>query len=267
MPYTITGGVSNGGTVVNNGITYNDDIYAIFGTGVDTEIGYNTTQTPDSWFFGVGADSRGIVIAEKADVAFDFAHGLQTNPTLFIHSAAQSTTQWLGLAHDGTNGIISTGTGQLVTPGVVRGLGDGNSDLGAVGVRWANVYAINYVMSSGGVGDTSIARHSAGVIAVRDDTASSIRSLLGGGAAVASATALPLPTGNVFHVTGTTTITSITSTNFEAGVVITLIFDGVLTFTDGVNLKLAGNFVTTADDTITLVYDGTNWYEIARSIN
>ena len=32
--------------------------------------------------------------------------------------------------------------------------------------------------------------------------------------------------------------------------------DDVLTFTDGNNLKLAGNFVTTADDTITLAYDG-----------
>ena len=41
----------------------------------------------------------------------------------------------------------------------------------------------------------------------------------------------------------------------------------VLTFTDGSNLKLAGNFVTTADDTITLAYDGTNWYEICRSVN
>jgi hypothetical protein len=53
----------------------------------------------------------------------------------------------------------------------------------------------------------------------------------------------------------------------QAGVVITLIFDGALTFTDGNNLKLAGNFVTTADDTITLAYDGTNFYEIARSVN
>ena len=31
----------------------------------------------------------------------------------------------------------------------------------------------------------------------------------------------------------------------------TLMFQGILTFTDGNNLKLAGNFVTTADDTIT----------------
>jgi len=86
------------------------------------------------------------------------------------------------------------------------------------------------------------------------------------GSVVASAAAIT-PTGNVFHVSGTATITSITSTNINAGTVICIIFDGALTFTDGSNLKLNGNFVTTADDTITLVYDGTNWYEIARSVN
>ena len=114
--------------------------------------------------------------------------------------------------------------------------------------------------------DTNFQRYAAGVVQLGDGS-SGIRGLIGGGAAVASATALPLPTGRVFHVTGTTNITSITSTNFAAGCVITLIFDGVLTFTDGSNLKLNGNFVTSADDTITLVYDGSNWYEMCRSAN
>jgi hypothetical protein len=48
---------------------------------------------------------------------------------------------------------------------------------------------------------------------------------------------------------------------------VALQFSGALTFTDGSNLKLAGNFVTTADDTITLVSDGTNWNEMARAVN
>ena len=114
--------------------------------------------------------------------------------------------------------------------------------------------------------DTGLARSAAGVVKVTDGS-TGIRGLLGGGTAVASATAMPLPTGRVFHVTGTTAITSITSTNFQAGAVITLIFDDVLTFTDGNNLKLAGDFTTSADDTITLAYDGTNWYECSRSVN
>lgn len=129
-------------------------------------------------------------------------------------------------------------------------------------------YNIAWTSSSVGAATTSgISQHSAGVVQFNDGTRGNIRGLQGGGAAVASAAALPLPTGNVFHVTGTTGITSITSTNFQAGVMITLIFDGALTVTDGSNLKVAGNFTTTADDTLTLVYDGTNWYEVCRSVN
>lgn len=87
------------------------------------------------------------------------------------------------------------------------------------------------------------------------------------GSSVASATAMPVPSGKVFHVTGVTTITSVVTTGLAPGAVVTLIFDGILTFTDGSNLKLAGNFVTTADDTITLAFDGTNFFEVARSVN
>lgn len=119
--------------------------------------------------------------------------------------------------------------------------------------------------ATGGV-DTSLARNAAGVIR-SSTTGTTINGFLGGGAAVASAAALPVPTGRVFHVTGTTGITSITSTNFGAGAVITMIFDGILTVSDGNNLKLAGAFVTAADSTLTLAYDGSNWYEVARSTN
>lgn len=85
---------------------------------------------------------------------------------------------------------------------------------------------------------------------------------------VASAAALPVPPdGDVFHVTGTTTVTSIAAGAESLGRRITLIFDGILTFTDGSNLKLAGNLVTTADDTLSLVCDGTNWFEAGRSVN
>ena len=87
------------------------------------------------------------------------------------------------------------------------------------------------------------------------------------GAAVASAATIT-PTGNVFHVTGTTTITSVSGTGIPAGTCITMIFDGALTVTDNNGtLNTAGNFVTTADDTLSLCYDGTNWRETARSVN
>lgn len=82
---------------------------------------------------------------------------------------------------------------------------------------------------------------------------------------IASAAALTLvPESDVFRISGTTAITSITATGW-AGRLATLIFQGALTLTNGSNLKLASNFSTSADDTITMVCDGTNWHEVARS--
>lgn len=83
------------------------------------------------------------------------------------------------------------------------------------------------------------------------------------GADVASASAVTLGNdGNVFDITGTTTITSITAK--PAGTVVWLQFDGILTVTDGSNLKLNGNFVTAAEAVLCLMSDGTNWYEVSR---
>lgn len=186
----------------------------------------------------------------------------------------------------------SSGSGALQTSSLV--LADANGQLPTISTRdnGGGASALTYVVGGngvfkadasgihindkvvgfnngfGGTSDVAFGPYSLTdkVIKVTDGS-TGVRGLLGGGSAVASASALPLPTGRVFHVTGTTNITSITATNLQAGVVITLIFDGVLTFTDGNNLKLAGNFVTTADDTITLAYDGTNFYEVCRSVN
>lgn len=82
---------------------------------------------------------------------------------------------------------------------------------------------------------------------------------------IAAATALTLPPGDVLTITGNTNITSITAS--YAGRRVTLIFTGTPTVTDGSNLKLAGNLVATADDTLSLICDGTNWVETARSVN
>lgn len=84
---------------------------------------------------------------------------------------------------------------------------------------------------------------------------------------VASVAALTLPgSGSVFTITGTTSITSIVATG-NSGRVVTLIFTGVLTMTDGSNLRLAGNFATTSNDTMHLACDGSNWHEVSRAIN
>jgi polygalacturonase len=88
------------------------------------------------------------------------------------------------------------------------------------------------------------------------------------GVTVASTAALAAPTQEVVTVSGTAAITSITG-GF-AGQRLFLVFSGTAAaagLTDGSNLKLAGDFAYTPDDGISLVCDGTNWYETGRSVN
>lgn len=82
----------------------------------------------------------------------------------------------------------------------------------------------------------------------------------------ASAAAL-VPLGMTTHVTGTTTITSITTTNFKDGDVLKLIFDSTAQVTDGSNIRLASNFTGGANRVLTLLFDGGNFYEMSRSAN
>jgi len=86
------------------------------------------------------------------------------------------------------------------------------------------------------------------------------------GSAVASASSIA-PSSNVFHITGTTTITSISTSGITDGAIITLIFDSTAQVTDGSNLLLAGNFTGSANRVLRLVKSGSNYYEVSRSAN
>lgn len=86
------------------------------------------------------------------------------------------------------------------------------------------------------------------------------------GNTIASAETITIAPGLTFaKITGTTGIKKIDPTT--DGHLLILKFASALTVTDGSNLKLAGNFAATADDTLTLVCDGTNWFEVSRSVN
>jgi hypothetical protein len=78
-------------------------------------------------------------------------------------------------------------------------------------------------------------------------------------------TVTPPTIGNVITVTGTTSINNVQVSRI--GRIITLLFTDTVTVNDTGNLKLAGTFNAGVDDTLTLVYDGTNWLEISRSAN
>ena len=79
------------------------------------------------------------------------------------------------------------------------------------------------------------------------------------GAAIASASTVDLTnsTGNFVHITGTTSITAI---NLAQGASRRVVFDGVLTLTNGANLILPGgaNITTAADDAAIFVGDASS---------
>ena len=83
---------------------------------------------------------------------------------------------------------------------------------------------------------------------------------------VASANEITLGTArSSFKLTGTAEVKKIKATYAEHEV--TLITTSEAKLIDGENLKLKEAFNGTADDTITLVCDGTNWFEKGRSVN
>jgi len=96
------------------------------------------------------------------------------------------------------------------------------------------------------------------------------------GTAVAAANNLVLGVGgNVFSITGNTQINLLSDAAWQAGSVVTLLFSGTPTVkhnqaVSGANkpILLAGavDFVASANDTLTLVSNGTSWFEVARAV-
>jgi hypothetical protein len=110
---------ADSGLAIDGSSTINDDKSLFFGDSNDAKLIYRTTQTPDTLMFAVSTQSNHLVICQNGDTSFDFAHALQTNPTLFIQSANQSTTEWGSLAHNQTDFIINQGAGTTKLAGGV----------------------------------------------------------------------------------------------------------------------------------------------------
>jgi hypothetical protein len=82
--------------------------------------------------------------------------------------------------------------------------------------------------------------------------------------------------GNYFEISGTTQINRITTTTWQAGSFCIMKFAASVTVahqgaaTSGalarINLSGSANFGATANDTLTLVYNGTDWFEVCRTV-
>jgi hypothetical protein len=83
---------------------------------------------------------------------------------------------------------------------------------------------------------------------------------------VASANTITLPESvETVEVTGAVEVKKINASS--KGRRVNLVFASTAKMVDGENLKLAGSFEHVADATMQLVSNGTNWYELGRSVN
>lgn len=100
------------GVGTNNGAYFggNSEATASFAINVRAE------NTPDSGQLLVNqAISRALLLTEMADETFDFAHANPTNPTLFVHSANQSTTEFTAYTFAGPASSRNTVTVDAAT--------------------------------------------------------------------------------------------------------------------------------------------------------
>jgi autotransporter-associated beta strand protein len=123
---TTTGTLAAGALTVSAASGFTGDITVTAGSVVlstghglffdaNDSVGFMGNTTTDQLVLNTGtALGNQLVIGAFLGGSRDYDHANQSNPTLFIHSGTDPDTandEWISFAHDGTNGVIATGSG------------------------------------------------------------------------------------------------------------------------------------------------------------
>lgn len=105
--------------IVGNNVKMQDDFEMRFGTGTDATFQFDTAETNDSYKLGLAVGSSAqsgiFYITELADISTNFGGAVQTDPWVRVQSAdATSTSDYISLQHNQTNGILAVGAGDLI---------------------------------------------------------------------------------------------------------------------------------------------------------
>lgn len=139
--------VALGSTSLPFTIGYFGESSTLFGA-----IGWNKNVTNHGLTIQTDSTNRTLSLIDKANIAFNYAAVNANTPTLKIFSAAQNTTQWLSLTHDGTNGVIDVGTGSvgIKAAGGTTKLAVDVNGIVAVGGTWAIGGNFSSILYNGG---------------------------------------------------------------------------------------------------------------------
>jgi hypothetical protein len=209
---------------------------------------------------GTTSDVQGFNFQAKNQVGFS-VHNSADNATAAYFSAANNvalTSAGSSAVVNGVDGILlgvnATERARISSDGTFRVKGAGTAG------------STDAFQVSGSAPASAMALDSSGNLSVTGTITS------GKGANVASATTVTLGAGNFFDITGTTTISAITIK--PAGTVVYLKFDSSLTLQTGTigssgAMRLTGgaSLGVTQYDVLTLISDGTNWWQVAYNNN
>ena len=247
------GGVNIRGGVVANNATSAGSISVIGGTAGDGGAG----GTPGSVTVAGGATIRNIA---------------STGGTVLIRGGENDGGSG---AFTGGSVTVRGGNGANGTGGGAGGAGGGCSILGGTPVEGnggtITITGSNGVGTDRNGGDITLTPGNSTGTGSRGAIKFDGRYQGKQGTDITAANDIILTVGNYFDITGATQINTISGTDWRAGSMITLQFDSNpvvanLTAGTGAQIRLNGgaNFSTTAGSTLTLIYDGTLWKEIAR---
>lgn len=95
--------------VTPGAMTINDDGLICRGTACSVADGFNTSQTPDTMWLGLGTAANTLMVGEAGDRSFSFGNGpcgssACTNPTVLVRDKDQNATDYIGVAIYGLAG-------------------------------------------------------------------------------------------------------------------------------------------------------------------
>lgn len=180
----------NGGTtrltITTTGPRVNDDVTFLSGTSSDLAVDWSTAQATANcpvaaWGAGTAAQGFPFVYTALANANFDHAHAAGTNPTIFIHSATQSTTQWTSVSHDQTNAVLAAGAGGIEVKPAAHANGQSTmissvsenltlSTLGATTDSAIQIPANSFILAVDAIITTAIAGVNSTTVSIGDST-------------------------------------------------------------------------------------------------
>lgn len=253
------------------GVFQGNASYGALGNSLFTAGNIGSFISTDSTILGTGTHRW--VLNETSDVV-----QLYTNSTL---AQTVNASQEFGFGITPSSGIRALFNGMVRANGKILSSGTGNTPGStAANIQWGNTNGsstFDAVLQDDASLDFVSNNGTTVLELFNNDVKAQGRFQTKLGSNTAAANDLTLPnTGNVFHITGATQINAITTTNWQAGSEVTFIFDSTPTVKNNTAggagtaiMLLAGgaDFLATANDVLKLVYDGTSWFEVSRSVN